>query len=130
MVSQVALANSPWWKMSSSSSPCVGLRYTPSLRTNLSAFHSDGLCPPVIAMPPSAFNQLTANCKLGVGQTPRSKTSQPAVPQERQNVSLARMPWYRDKAESDRHPDTCRMLERIRQQALGLMFPQECRGLL
>src|SRR5918996_4430635 len=30
-------------------------------------------------MPPSAFSHFTANCMLGVGQTPRSTTSQPAA---------------------------------------------------
>src|SRR6185369_184861 len=65
--------------MSSNSSPCVALRYSPSLRTNFSAFHCQGLCPAVIAMPPSAFSDVIASCMLGVGQMPRSTTSQPAA---------------------------------------------------
>ena len=77
--SQVAFSNSPWWTMSSSSSAWPALRYRPSCLTNFSAFQLEGLWPAVMEMPPCAPVSRTASCRLGVGQTPRSTTSQPVA---------------------------------------------------
>src|SRR5512143_3221203 len=63
--------------MSTSSRPRAAVRKSPSLPTNLSAFHSGGLWLAVIAMPPCAPSWRTSSCTVGVGTTPRSLTRQP-----------------------------------------------------
>src|SRR5512139_1807581 len=63
--------------MSRSSRPRAAPRKSPSLPTNLRAFHSGGLWLAVMAMPPCAPSCRTRTCTVGVGTTPRSLTRQP-----------------------------------------------------